>query len=141
MPSFFRELRRRSKASFQTDQSSSNGSQESSGHSTLPSSKSSSTLSSLFRSSAIGTTKPSSNLQGPPSVANDLPNSTHARPPMPQVNRYSINVRMLGSRCMTRANMTSQTLSPAVNGRPKSLASHSSPLAPHVLSVSDNSWV
>ncbi|MCJ1412404.1 hypothetical protein MMC19_006498 [Ptychographa xylographoides] len=122
---FFKDLRRRSKASFQTEKST-NGSDGSNG--TAPTTKSSSTLNSLYDAS----TPPSSQQ---PSLSNlAIANSTNGEgtktPPLrPNPTNSSNN----------RYSMTGPT-SPLSNGSstPKLPLS---PWAPRVLSVSDNSWV
>ncbi|KAK4989073.1 hypothetical protein LTR66_007149, partial [Elasticomyces elasticus] len=132
MPSFLKDLRRRSKASVKTEttNSSSNGSTDDSSGPT-PQNRSSSTLSSFFggQASPPATLAPaksrsSSNLPG---MANGAPlvlsrRNSAARP---HSTRYSI---------------VSSPTSP-MNGTQQKPVSSSSPLAPRVLSVSDNSWV
>ncbi|MCJ1249415.1 hypothetical protein MMC30_006639 [Trapelia coarctata] len=122
---FFKELRRRSKASFKTEKSS-NDSDGSNGSG--PKTKSSSTLDSLFDAS----TSPSS-LQ--PSLSN-LVISKNGENSMPPPSRPSASNNSSNSN--KRYSMTG--LSSPTNGSPTNKLP-SSPYAPRVLSISENSWV
>ncbi|KAK5002684.1 hypothetical protein LTR60_007030, partial [Cryomyces antarcticus] len=130
MPSFLKDLRRRSKASFRTDTttSSSNGSHESSTNGTVPASVSSSTVDSALGPSTPE--KPNNNNKNRSSSNPNLGTTQGNGPPPPQP-RLSI-VTSQSSR------YSANGMSPAT-GTPKPLST--SPLAPRVLSISDNSWV
>ncbi|KAI9755844.1 MAG: hypothetical protein M4579_004126 [Chaenotheca gracillima] len=127
MPFFkdLRDLRRRSKSSIRTDQSSSDSTTT---DNNLPTAKSSSTLSSFYKS-----TTPPSSLQPSQSSSNlypgNGPSPNGSQRPTLQTspnNRYSI----------------SGLSSPSTNGNGNAAPPVStSPYAPRVLSVSENSWV
>ncbi|TKA71644.1 hypothetical protein B0A49_05324 [Cryomyces minteri] len=129
MPSFLKDLRRRSKASFKTDTtfSSSNGSHESSTNGTVPASVSSSTV-----DSALGPSSPEKPFNNKNrSSSNPSLGTAQGNDPPPPQPRLSI-VTSQSSR------YSAIGMSPAT-GTPKPLST--SPLAPRVLSISDNSWV
>lgn len=143
MPSFLKdlkELRRKSRASIsKTPSNGSNGSSENN----IPMNKSTSSL-----SSALGSTTPPSTLPSEVSSSN-LQSSTPtngASPQRPGIappngKRYSSNVSWHGDLVAWSHLLTVQGLNTlTTNGSPKSYSS-TSPLAPQVLSVSDNSWV
>ncbi|CAI6339014.1 unnamed protein product [Periconia digitata] len=130
MPSFLSNLRKKSKANFQTDQlrQSAISNDHANGHKKgLARHKSSSTLdSSAVASNSISTTPATSTTSGDVSVLPNLPKNgvTTARPPRPGPNptkRYSMN---------GLSSSSGQYAAPPV-----------SPLAPRILSISDNSWV
>ncbi|CAG8972904.1 hypothetical protein HYALB_00001324 [Hymenoscyphus albidus] len=128
-PSFLKEIRRRSKSSFRTNRStdSSNASNNESGAS-VPTTKSSSTLSSVYGS----TTPPASSLLSKSPSAGNLQQRLGTPPPIPNgrptvstssSNRYSVSgMSGLGS------------------PSPKSTLP-TSPYAPRILSITDNTWV
>ncbi|MCJ1224161.1 hypothetical protein MMC12_000805 [Toensbergia leucococca] len=122
---FFKDLRRRSKASPQADQSS-NGSNGSNG--TDVTTQSSSTLDSMY-----GTSTPASSIQphaSSPNLVITKSTSTISPPPQRPVastsssNRYSV------------AGMSTASVNGASTQKVLT-----SPFAPRILSVSDNSWV
>lgn len=122
-PSFLKDIRRRSKTSFRTDRStdSSNGTTHSAPPTNSIGNKSSSTLSSLYGGStppSLPNSQSASNLQN---LSNGqlLP----SRPTVSTSNRYSVSgMSGLGS---PSANSSLPT----------------SPYAPRILSISDNTWV
>ncbi|TAQ87359.1 hypothetical protein B7494_g4338 [Chlorociboria aeruginascens] len=112
-PSFLKDIRRRSKASFRSSDSNTNSS--------TPTTKSSSTLSSNTDGTApvLGSSSSASNL---PTLANpSMPPQT--RPAMSPSNRHSVS-----------------GLSGLGSPSPKSTLP-TSPYAPRILSISDNTWV
>lgn len=151
MPSFLNDLRRLSSRSFRSDRSSQRSSDSSAG---LPSTKSTSTL-----NTAGGSTTPPSTLPSEKSSSNlqtIASSSTNPAPPVSirpsvypsQSSRYSITVRHL-LRPVTRVctSLTSTQGASTINlptspgGTPPRSQIPTSPFAPRVLTVSDNSWV
>ncbi|KAH6677527.1 zinc metallo protein-like proteinase [Halenospora varia] len=122
-PSFLKDIRRRSKTSFRTDRStdSSNGTTHSAPPTNSIGNKSSSTLSSLYGGStppSLPNSQSASNLQN---LSNGQP--LPSRPTVSTSNRYSVSgMSGLGS---PSANSSLPT----------------SPYAPRILSISDNTWV
>jgi hypothetical protein len=124
-PSFLKDLRRRSRASFRTDKSteSSNGSSA-----TVPTTKSTSTLNSTY-----GSQTPPSALQSSSSYSNLFKEQTNQALPVPvrpQIStssskRYSTGMYGLGSPSSTNGNATLPT----------------SPYAPRITSIHDGAWV
>ena len=125
-PSFLKDIRRRSRASFRTDRStdSSNGSGFNSTNGSVPTTKSSSTLNSTYGGTtppALTNSNSASNLQ---TLAN-LPPPPPARPTIStsSSNRYSVSgMSGLGSPSQKSSLPTS-------------------PYAPRILSISENTWV
>ncbi|KAI9892582.1 MAG: hypothetical protein M1814_001275 [Vezdaea aestivalis] len=114
---FLRDLRRRSLASFKTDKSSSDS---------YPGDHVTTTQSSSTLSSSYGSTTPPSTVPAQRSSPSLLLSSDSNAPPVPlrpksQYNRYSI----MGS----------------ANPSPNGLVRPSSPYAPRILSITDNTWV
>jgi hypothetical protein len=129
MAPFFKDLRRRSKASFRTDRSteSSDASNASSG--TVPTTKSTSTLNSTYSSRT-----PPSALQSSVSSADVFQQKPNQDPPVPPVRpqistssnkRYSTGMYGLGSPSSTNGNSSLPT----------------SPYAPRITSINDGAWV
>jgi hypothetical protein len=124
-PSFLKDLRRRSRASFRTDKStdSSNAS-----NGTVPTTKSTSTLNSTY-----GSQTPPSALQSSSSSSNLFKDQTNQAPPVPvrpQIStssskRYSTGMYGLGSPSSANGNPTLPT----------------SPYAPRITSIHDGAWV
>jgi hypothetical protein len=124
-PSFLKDLRRRSRASFRTDKSteSSNGSSG-----TVPTTQSTSTLNSTY-----GSQTPPSALQSSSSSQNlyrDQTNQQPLVPVRPQIStasskRYSTGMYGLGSPSSANGNATLPT----------------SPYAPRITSIHDGAWV
>lgn len=151
MPSFLKDLRRRSKASVagtrSSGSSSLNNGEPSKSSSTLNSYPDNANNNKHSPPTTLSSQRSNTNLSGngannktPPPVP-----SRESRPRMPSSssNRYSINVRPKTFRSVfsyKNANHSSQGM-PVQNGdRPMPMPATSS-LAPRVLSVSDNTWV
>src|ERR1700710_1344464 len=122
-PSFLKDLRRRSKASFRTDRStdSSNGGSNGTTDS-VPTTKSSSTVDSTYGENtppALTDSSPALNLQ---SLSNSMP------PPIPNGRPIMSNRQSVGG------------MSGLGSLSPKS-SLPTSPYAPRILSISDNTWV
>jgi hypothetical protein len=124
-PSFLKDLRRRSRASFHTDRST-ESSNASSG--TVPTTKSTSTLNSTY-----GSQTPPPALQSSNSSSNLFKDQTNQAPPVPvrpQIStssskRYSTGMYGLGSPSSANGNPTLPT----------------SPYAPRITSIHDGAWV
>jgi len=121
-PSFLKDLRRRSRASFRTDKST-ESSNASSG--TVPTMKSTSTLNSTY-----GSQTPPSTLQSSGSSSNLFKEQIGQPPPVPvrpqiSTSRYSTGMYGLGSPSSANGSTTLPT----------------SPYAPHITSIHDGAWV
>ena len=152
MPSFFKDLRRRSRIDPTTEHVDRPHDSESSSSNDGPHEdsaapvhhRSSSTLNTLFGKPGVPTppTRSSTNLSGNNGLngAKTPPLGSERRPNIPTSgsSRYSIAVRQLrnGGRCDTYRTQGS----PVNNGSPRAVQ-YTSPLAPRVNSVSDGSWV
>lgn len=125
-PSFLKDIRRRSKASFRTDKSTDSSTGGSNGtNGSVPTTKSSSTLNSTYGSTtppALTDSISASNLQaliGPPTIPNNRPTISAS-----SSNRYSVSgMSGLGSPSQSKSSLpTSQ-------------------YAPRILSIADSAWV
>ncbi|KAI9728419.1 MAG: hypothetical protein M1828_003819 [Chrysothrix sp. TS-e1954] len=124
MPSFLSDLRRLSKGNVKPEKSTKNGNRSSDSSSNPPSNKSSSTVNTAPDTSTPPSIAPIEKVSSP-NGAPPVPTRPHAHPS--SNSRYSI----IGGSSLTLSTSVSQ---------PRSM-NPTSPFAPRVVSVSENSWV